>query len=379
MPWPRCCSCCAWGRAGPRGTRRDACRDGGIAGAVLGVLLFLKISYFLVGGGLCALSILGGHRFPRVFWGSLLAGLGVVVAGCLPLIGFDVAAMWGDLHLAAQARLVNPTAAFTLAHFLVWLPDAWIEVALLATLQFLVVPRRAWGWVEFAAVLGANMFIGMTNNPDGLRSETPLLTSWVFVLLGYALSHDPPAPVPTRQTLPVVCSLTCVLWLYTFGAGAWSLGWSALRWPTPWRQAMLAASPPFDADSLADLRMPGRAGEGPGPGTYTQKVNDGLRLLRKLGGIHRVEDFDFVNPFPFALQWPATRGGLWCWHEGFSFSEAAHPTPEQAFGDADILMLPKYPGEPTSFESMRKIYSDYVATHFQPIDESDQWYVLRRK
>ena len=360
-------------------TRRDACRDGGIAGVILGALLFWKISYFAVGGGLVVLPVLCGHRFPRELWWSLLAGFGAAMLGCLPLIGFDVAAMLRDLHLPVLARAANPNASFTPAHLLAWLPDAWMEIALLAVLQGAVAPGRAAGWLELAAVVAANVFISATNNPDGVRSETPVLTSWLFVLSGYALTRPPPAARPARISLPVLGGLTLVLWVYTFGTGFASMCWSAARWPTPWRQAALAASPPFDADSLADLRMPGRAGEGPGPGTYTQKINDGLRLLRKLGGVHRVEDFDFVNPFPFAMQWPAARGAFWCWHVGITFSEAAHPTPEQAFGDADILMVPKFAGEPSSFEAMRKIYGDYVVAHFRCIDESSQWYMLHRK
>ena len=45
----------------PGQPRREA-RDGRIAGAILGVTLFLKISYFLVGGGLCALAFVCARR-----------------------------------------------------------------------------------------------------------------------------------------------------------------------------------------------------------------------------------------------------------------------------------------------------------------------------
>ena len=113
--------------------------------------------------------------------------------------------------------------------------------------------------------------------------------------------------------------------------------------------------------------------------TYVEKVNDGLRMLRKLGGVHRVAALDYVNPFPFALQWPALRGNLWAWQLGFTFCDTACPTPEQAFGDADVLMVPTYPGEKPGFSAMLRIYGGYIKEHFEIGDKSDQWHLLLRR
>ena len=382
----------------PGQARRESW-EGRIAGAILGVLLFLKISYFMAGGGLCVLACLCARRWSRAWCGNLLAAGLVVAAACLPLIRFDVLALWRDLHLAALVRLDNPEETSSVGRYLGWMQDAWVEMALLAIMQLLLrppwfvrrPPARPYdprsvvpAWAELAGVVGASAFICMTNTAAGTLSETPLLTSWLFVLLGCALWEPadtalPATTVRLRRNLPVMCGLSCVLWTLTFSHSFLSLVWSASPWQTPWRRDALNVAHPFDADSLRELHMVGWAGESPMPQTYAGKVNDGLRMLRALGGTHRVEAFDFVNPFPFALQWPASHGGMWCWHTGYSFSAAYHPEPEEAFGDVDVLMYPKHPGHPKSFATMVSVYGAYVDAHFEGVAKSDEWTVLRRK
>ena len=377
------------------GQRRREAWDGRLAGAILGVTLFLKISYFMVGAGLCGLAFVCAGRRSRTGWWNTLAAFALTVAVFLPLIRFDLPAMWRDLHLAADVRMGNPEETFNIVRYLGWLHDAWLEIALLAIMQLPLSPpwflrRRSGardavpGWAELAGLAAASTFVCMTNTAAGTLSETPLLTSWLFVLLGGAL-REPADGLPLtaagslQRKLPTLCSVACILWVFTFGHSLLSLAWSAAPWRTAWQQSALNVASPIDADSMRDLRMVGWAGEDRQPLSYAGKINDGLKLLRALGGTHRVETFDFVNPFPFAMQWPAGRGGLWCWHTGYSFSEAHHPSPAQAFGGADVLMYPKYPANAQSFAAMVRVYGAYVDANFERVAESRQWSVLRRK
>ena len=400
------------------GPARRERRDGLLAGGLLGVLLFLKISYFMAGGGLCALAFLFVRR-SNLFWCvHVLAGWTVVFVACLPLIRFDVLALWHDLRMAAEVRAENRELAGQLGHFLAWRSNGWVEISLLGVTSLLLSPpllfRRRPGvapaavlalwrrevpgsthaqdpvpsWTEFVGVVAVSTFVCLTNASVDAASETPLLTSWLFVLLG-ALLRDPVRLRPGGAVLRMLgatprlvafCGFACVLWIYTMGGSLRCLVWSVSPWPTAWQQEALILSPPFEADSLQGLRMMLWAGEEHSlPLCYSQKVNDGLRLLRALGGTHRVEAFDFTNPFPFALQWPAAHGGAWCWHVGYSFDEAHHPSPEEAFGDADLLMVPRYPGHLASFLAMERVYGSYVLTHFKQICQSGQWVVLRRQ
>lgn len=374
---------------------KAARRDGWTLGGILGVLFFLKISYFVAGGALCAVAFLFGRRLSRPLLTGVLLGFGLVAAACLPLIRFDVLAMLRDLRLASAARSENIYFPISFGSWLANLPTLWIEAALLATAQMLLRPRaifrqrdpspgEAPTWLEFAAVAAVEGFILMTNmwSPHG---DAPLLTSWFFVLIGAAQNRaitkeaDLSTRTPITAHLPVLYCLAGILWIFSFGNAALSVAWSALPWQTDWKKFELAQAPLFDSDSLADLRIvqSGRV-RPPLPVSYAEKVNDGLQALRRLGGVHRVECVDFNNPFPFALQWPTAHGGMWCWHNNFSFSQNHHPAPAEAFGDADVLMVPIFPGELDSFPVMAQVYGPYIQTHFHPVARTAQWVVMRQ-
>lgn len=368
---------------------RDDRRTGRVAGALLGVLFFLKISYCLAGVGLCAVAMPCARRGTWTLGKNLAAASAVVFLLGLPLLRFDLPALLRDLHMASAARAGGaPGAVFTLGRFLSEWPAMWVESTLLAAMQLTLRPpwlrRRVGGgastpaWTELVAVTGAAMFIYLTNAPAKFLAETPLLASWLFVLVAAALRR-PMVDTP-RWRLPVLGGAAGALWTFTFGPGLVCLVWSISPVATDLRRAGLAGAPVFESAALADLRIYGNGGEEalPEKMTYAEKVNDGLRLLRKLGGPHRVAAVDYANPFPFALGWPALRGNLWCWHLHFSFSEAACPTPEQAFGDADVLMIPKYPGEAAGYAAMFRLYGPYIKAHFKPSDRSNQWIVLHR-
>lgn len=363
--------------------------DDALAGAILAVLLFIKVSYFLAGGGLCAAAFALGSRFDRRPPWALAAGFGAVFLLCLPLIRFDLAGMLADLRMAARARAALPATAVTLRTYLSWLPGAWVEISVLAAIQASLRPplvfrrtlddgtiRRATpSWAEFAAVLAISTFICTTNSPAGIHSEAPLLASWLFVLIGGVLAGRS-SPLPRLQRAGIFI-LAGALWLQTFSGGVASLYWAFSPWPTALQRSLAAACPPIEAASLAALPILGGSNEPALPGSYADKVNDGLRLLRHQGGVHRVAALDFVNPFPFALQWPPARGDLWCWDEGFSFSEKSHPSPAETFGDAEFLMIPKYPGA-AAFALQARLYGDYIKANFRPLAKSDYWLLLQR-
>ena len=368
--------------------RRAVRRDDFLAGAILGILLFAKVSYFLAGVGLCGLALaLVQRSWKRLPW-ELAAGFGVVFLLCLPLIRFDLAAMFDDLRTAALVRReAEPDLAFTPGRYLGCALDAWVETTLLAVLQSFLRPPR-WlrhpagasaagpvpSWAEFAGVAAVSAFVRLTNAPAGTFSEVPLLASWVFVLFG-GLAHVP-SPAHGRQFAPACC-LAGLLWVFTFGRGFECLCWASSPVRTSWQEQAWQHSPVFDSDSMADLRVLGTGG-GPGPAAYGDRINDGLRLLRALGGTHRVEVLDYVNPFPFALQWPPAHRGLWDWDVN-SFSPGCHLSAEEAFGDADVIMVPKQPCALPPFETQRAIYGSYLQEHFLPASKSDMWLLLRRK
>ena len=215
------------------------------------------------------------------------------------------------------------------------------------------------------------VLLNLTNAQGGVRSETPLLSSWLFVLAGYALRNHGDAAAPVRpfpQPRWIVassCVLTGWLWVHTFAPGLRCLCWSTWPWPSAWIQDVVARTPAFDSPSLATLRIARDGGEAPQPLPYVGKVNDGLAMLRRLGGVHRVGSLDFNNPFPFALQWPPPRGDYWTWGYDTNFSAQVYPTPTDAFGDAGHHAQAK--------QTMEALYLPYIQENFALAAHSDQW------
>ena len=121
----------------------DARRTGRLVGALLAVLFFLKISYFLVGLGLCATAFVCARRWSWELGKNLLGAFTLFGAVCLPLIGFNLVALLRDLHMASAARRAAvPGAAFSLQRFLGEGPSLWVETTLLVALQVALGPPR---------------------------------------------------------------------------------------------------------------------------------------------------------------------------------------------------------------------------------------------
>ena len=109
-------------------------------GALVGALFFLKINFFLAAAGFCVLGALPARQPRRLASWNLLAALAVTILLCLPLIRFDVPAMFADLRFAARIKAGSPENALTVAKISSWLWDAHFEITLLAGAQ--VAARR---------------------------------------------------------------------------------------------------------------------------------------------------------------------------------------------------------------------------------------------
>src|SRR5205807_5901210 len=65
-------------------------------------------------------------------------------------------------------------------------------------------------------------------------------------------------------------------------------------------------------------------------------------------------------------------------HYGGNFTDIHHPTAEQLFGQASLVMQPKAPTEPGLLLSIPRIYGPYLASHFHMVGESQGWRLYRR-
>jgi len=108
---------------------------------------------------------------------------------------------------------------------------------------------------------------------------------------------------------------------------------------------------------------------------YIQTVLELVEFLRTHGAAaSSVVVIDQVNPLPFAMGARAPRrGNLW-WAK-----EIAWRPPEEAFGDADYVAIPRFPTSNIVVEQALTHYQEYFATEFTPSFARRYWTVLKRR
>lgn len=90
----------------------------------------------------------------------------------------------------------------------------------------------------------------------------------------------------------------------------------------------------------------------------------------------KVLTMDMQNPFPYVLGWLPPRGGMAATAFNYSFSAQFRPSFDQYFGDATVVMVPKYPAlDRKYFDGFYDIYGPEMQKRFKLTAESD-WFSL---
>jgi hypothetical protein len=350
--------------AGRDPQRRRAEFWGGVStGAILALLLFLKISYFLGAAALVA-AVVPCRKQVKERWAGMFGGFLPVLLIFCAYLGFNLVPMWNDLRMVAGAKSVR------MSWFIVdnlYLPVAFYLGFIFASAGFLWFDgarpaARATG-VSGVAVCLAGIFLLSTNFQFyGL----PLNAIAAILVLQQIAARRRAA---NSQKLKHAGLL---LWGSLLVAG--DLGYEALglgfgAWQRhSWEQTANAS---FHATTLAGFRT--------FEASYVDFVNDGLTLFTQ----HRRPDdtvmsLDFSNPFSYALGMrPAPGGATWLHYRG-NFNDSHHPTPERLFGGASLVMIPVVPEQGLS-RSVPRIYGPYLQGHFHLIGESKGWRIYRHR
>lgn len=349
--------------ASPDSAGRRAEFQGGVStGAILALLLFLKISYF-VGAAALAAMLIPCRKQHKARWGGGFCGFLLVFLIFCAYLKFNLGPMWNDLQMVAGAK---PTRVNSFIVENVYLSVAFYLAFIFASARFLAAggDGQAARAVRIAgvAVCAAGLFLLSTNFQFyGLPLSAVMA---VLVIRQIAVL----APRGNSHTLKQAALL---LWGSLFVAGnvsydSMGLGFGAAQ-RYSWGETAQAS---FHAGVLAGFRSYQKG--------YVELVNDGLRLLNQ----HRrpgetVMSLDFSNPFSYALGLPPAPGGATTLHYRGNFSDSHHPAPEHLFGQASLVMVPVVPSEEGLLASVPRIYGPYLAAHFQMIGESPGWRLYR--
>jgi len=357
-----------------------------LTGCAASLLLFLKITYFLVALLFLAASLLFWSRRKARAVGNL-TGFVAVTLIFLAYLRFDVSAMVSDLLAAGAAR----SGSLGARHEFTSIAEAVRPAVLLGILAFgctrlsgtskTVAPRWQVGryCLTAIAVVAADCMLCLTNAQS---STYPLAAIFALVLM---LSIEPwllsSAPVGSRTEaaflLAIAGVLAAPLALEQVAGLAYGLmeatsnsnPTGVLRFESPrLRPLVLYDLPAGDIDRYSNGRE------------YVASLNDGMRLLAAYTGpMDKVATLDMFNPFAYALDREPIRGGIAAAAYRYTLDDHHHPSPARFFGDAAVVMVPKYPASPAMFfDGYRKIYQPAMEREFRLEAESARWKLYRR-
>ncbi|HEY1220578.1 MAG: hypothetical protein ABSE42_08335 [Bryobacteraceae bacterium] len=358
---------------------------GGIStGAALGLSLFLKASYFFVAIALLVvLSFFLWRLALRRILGIAL-GFSFVSMCVLAYLRFDVAAVLGDLRMAAGARAetFKPDILVwaTLSHASVLLGVVLFSLA--AALLFGSRVRR-WRGLKLP-VVGAFLFfadIGLLLSNAQLDAF-PVCAVFAILVLSEITEDQQALPLAEetsfRPHYAAVLCLGALLFVPQFTADLAGLGygvWKKERPSTP-AAVLRFTSPNLRALLLYDGANPRSNGR-----NYVTYVNDGVALLeRETRRNETVLTMDMTNPFPYALERRPPRGGISATAYHYILGDGHRPSDDRYFGDADIVMLPKRPAlDDVFYTDFLKAYKPGLEQRYSLAAESDWWLLYRRK
>ncbi len=356
--------------------------DLAIAGLLLLALFHLKITYFLVGGGLLAAAlVLAPHlRAHRMAW----AGIGAAALA-------NAAAPWNWPYLADIAAAIQTGAVHDSGQGALLLAAAnATEIAIHAAT--LLVALALWRShlaplylpTVVAVLLAAAVATFSQNNQ--LRG-LPLACVAAFLVyhqLRATLArhgHGGLILLPLAAlALPIahVANATLSLAIYHLAARqdarhivVDSTNLRGLAVPQP--QSNAVVNQEVDYDWVANLRPIG-GGVRVSQATYIQTILEAAALFHpsagRPGGIHLL---DQVNPMAFVLGRPAPRGvALWM-DALFPFQPAA-----TSFAEVNHVLVPKLSTYADLTQLALAQYGSYIAAHFPVRTETPHWILLSR-
>jgi hypothetical protein len=356
-------------------------------GAALGLVLFLKASYFLVGAGVVAASLLFSNATVRRFLG-IVVGFGAVSFVAIAYLRFQPGAMLRALHMAAGARAQSLSAKAILYNLITNLIPLYCVVGLAFLATFLRQPstqRRS----EFslpllaAVVYFADLALFSTNSQS---SGLPLVGAFAIILANLVAEfRNGSSNFGQQFALPFLVSILLIagiLFMPQFTADTAAIPIAAVRkLHPPSGCSVRFTEPRVQPLLLCDSANEGELQQWSNGSKYTTYVNDGITLLRQCcDASDRVLTMDMQNPFPYVLGWMPPRGGLAATAYNYTLSDRFKPSMDEYFGDATVVMVPKHPAiVPMYAEGVYATYLPEVKKRYQLAEESDWFWVYKKK
>ena len=378
--------------AGGRGLRHPLARVAVESAAIAALLFFLKATYFAVGFVFVLLFGVALERFRRTgVWG--------LAAFILVVLGVQGAGRWVDDYLrdllrtyaavsepGAEASDETPGVLGVLEATLTTLGLAAMACGVAGLAKRL--PLRD---ILLAAYIPASCVALATQNSSSPNVLFALLALfvWMAARCPRASTHRRLVmagmwifllPVFSRQLLA-----TLVFLMAAHGAcpgcapglprmeGVWFGGLGTvnafdagiLKMPSP-RDALL-----WSRRNTLHTHMDLSNAE------YLHTLRTGLALLNAAGHENEVVAVvDYVNAFPALLDAPSPRGAMVHLHVGRFINRRSAANQEFVFGDANWLMIPKFPVAIEATELILDVHATHLKAAWEQVAENDHWRLL---
>jgi hypothetical protein len=345
-------------------------------GLACAILLFLKISYGIVGVAVAGLSVAlrtnDRRRMAGIAAGFLLAALPI-----LTYLRFDVAALVRENRLLASVRgkLVNPR---NISRELLADKYELAPVLLTGLLTILVagIParRRVMLGIACLTAAGAGTLLILGNaQPSGL----PLIAVTAVLLANEITLLIRGGRIGAAQAAPLLC-LALLSALLPVAVDVTGLGFAVADKAVHRRGGAHLNVPQLS--SLAwfnDTTNPPELNEN--GDRIVGLIEEGMALTRANSRPDEsVRGLAGTNPFSYAMMRPPSRGGAVSITDR-KVSETVVPSLDTLFGDVDLILVPKF--LTTNTETLVIIlrrYPELLGKKYRSVAESTHWLLYRR-
>ncbi len=368
--------------------------EGLLAGIILALLLYCKITYFVAGFAIAALGVMLIPRSQRWFLAFLGAFVGVCVA-FWALLHISLYAYFNDIVTAGHAQSTEMRLSLLSQGFLT--NALWIYLLVFCLIFCSWAQGRAASqgfavlhlWLVTGSIIAISLFLLSGNTAQGGGAEDPMYFLAAVVLLEFFRRQNPNSILKrdsrTRWTyyvslLLLVPALSLPILVGEMISSGYAIAWDIVKRPD------FDTSRRIHSANLRDFYVPPleRNTGYWSVAKFPEKLNDGIDLLRtNLRRGDRVTTLAYTDPFSFALGIPpADDGPLW-WDLDVSFNRTHYPPAQDLLGHATLVMVPRLLDRSSGCcfatpDLMLELYGGYLHLHFQEIASTDTWVLYRR-
>ncbi len=375
-------------------SKRSEFLEGMLAGAMLGLLLYCKVTYFLAGAALFAVGVLLEPKSRRWLLASAAAFAGVCVAFRV-LFHISLLAYFNDVvaaghaqssamrfSLLSQGLLTNAMWVYLLAFCLVlcsWAQDRAAPHDS-PTLRL---------WLVAGSIVAASLWILSGNAAQGGGLEDPMYFLAAVILVELFRRQNGKTVMQPHSKAHWACGACLVLLVPVFSfpilaceaaSCGYVVAWDLLIRPhfDPSRRIHSVNLRDFYATDLIKNTAYWSVDD------FPAELNDGIDLLRaNVRPGDGVTTVAYVDPFSVALGMPPADDGPRWWDLNISFNRTHAPSAEEFLGHVSLVMVPRLTnrGEGCCFatvDQMLAIYGGYLQSHFHEAASTDAWILYRR-